>query len=368
MASSTADRIYFKGLNGIRAIAALSVVIVHTGQYLYLFGLQPDERYKWHWQSYAVTLFFVLSGYLITYLLLEEKARTTTIFLRGFYLRRILRIWPLYYLIVIITVILHEFYPATGIPEVPASSLIMYAFLLANVVLVMGTALTPLGPLWSIGVEEQFYALWPLIIKKSSNVARMLWMVIVIYLAVKVAIIPLHNQQLSALVAETRIDCMAIGGLGAVLLRQRGTLLRYLYSNIAQLLCWAIVVYSTMYRPIHIRSTINHELYSVVFIIIILNVSTNKASLINLELPIFDFMGKISYGLYMYHLLIIFLMSTALKPYLSQVWSCNVLIYVSVIALTTIAAYFSYHYFELPFLNIKERYAVVLSQSSGETN
>lgn len=366
MASSTADRIYFKGLNGIRAIAALSVVFVHTGQYLYLFGLQPAERYKWHWQSYAVTLFFVLSGYLITFLLLEEKARTATIFLRGFYLRRILRIWPLYYLIVVLTVILHTFFPATGIPEISTSSLFLYAFLLANVVLVIGTIATPLGPLWSIGVEEQFYALWPMIIKKSSNVAKMLWIVIAVYFAIKVAIIPLHNQQVSALVAETRIDCMAIGGLGAVLLRQRGALLGYVYSRTAQLLCWAILVYSALYKPIHIRSTINHELYSFVFIIIILNVSTNKSSLINLELPVFDFMGKISYGLYMYHLLIIFLLSTALKPYLSPVWSCYALIYVSVIALTTIAAYFSYHYFELPFLNMKERFAVVLSQSSGE--
>lgn len=364
MASTSADRIYFKGLNGIRAIAALSVVIVHTGQYLYLFGLQPAERYKWHWQSYAVTLFFVLSGYLITYLLLEEKARTTTISLRGFYLRRVLRIWPLYYLIVILTVILHEFCPATGIPEVPASSLVLYAVLLANVVLVMGAPVTPLGPLWSIGVEEQFYALWPLIIKNSSNVARMLWMVIAVYLSIKIAIIPLHNQQLSALVAETRIDCMAIGGLGAVLLRQRGKLLEYLYSKPAQLLCWGILVCSALYRPIHIRSTINHELYSIVFIIIILNVSTNKSSLINLELPIFDFMGKISYGLYMYHLLIIFMLSTALKPYLSHAWSSYALIYVSIVALSTIVAYFSYHYFELPFLNMKERFAVVLSQSS----
>jgi len=365
MSSPATDRIYFKGLNGIRAIAALSVVILHTGQYLYLFGLQPSQRYTWHWQSYAVTLFFVLSGYLITYLLLEEKDRTSTVFLRGFYLRRVLRIWPLYYLIVVITVVLHEFFPATGIPEIPAGSLVLYVFLLANVVLVTGTAVTPLGPLWSIGVEEQFYAIWPLIIKKSSNVARALWTIIVVYLALKVAVVPLHNQQISALIAETRIDCMAIGGLGAVLLRRRGRLLDLLYSRTVQILCWAVFVYSIAYKPVHIRSTINHELYSFIFMVIILNVSTNKSSIINLERPVFDFLGKISYGLYMYHLLIIFLLSAALKHFIGHSGPYVSLIYVSVLTLTTVVAYLSYHYFELPFLTMKERFTVVFSQSSG---
>lgn len=367
MATLSTKKIHFKGLNGIRAIAALIVVVLHTGQYLAFFGLKEFEQYKSHWQGYAVTLFFVLSGYLITYLLIEEKTRTNTISLKGFYMRRILRIWPLYYLIIFITVSLHFLSPATGIPQVPAVQLSLYAFLLANFALIAGNVVTPLGPIWSIGVEEQFYALWPIIIKKSDNIVRMLCSVIAIYLAIKAAVIPLGNVQISTLVAETRIDCMAIGGLGAVILRENGRLLHFMYSKGVQLFCWLLFVYSTVFKPVHVMTSINHELYSIIFITIILNVSSNNASLVNLEKPFFDFMGKISYGLYIYHLLVIFLLGRVLKPFLSDVWPSYFAVYAGVVIVTIIMAYISYNYFELPFLKVKERFSVIQSQASGKS-
>lgn len=366
MTTPPVGKIYFKGLNGIRTIAALIVVVIHTGQYLELFGLQSSEYYKWHWQSYAVTLFFVLSGYLITYLLLEEKVRTNTVSLQGFYMRRILRIWPLYYLIIIITVGLHLFFPSTGIPQIPATPLALYAFLLANFALILGTTITPLTSLWSIGVEEQFYALWPIIIKKSTNVVRALWIIIIVYLVIKAAVIPLGSKQISSLVAETRIDCMAIGGFGAVILRENGRILKLIYSQTSQILCWILFFYSTIYKPVHVMTSINHELYSVVFMIIIVNVSTNRATLVNLENPFFDFMGKISYGLYIWHMLIIFLLSRVLKPFIFNSWPSYAIVYAGVVLLTTITAYLSYLYYELPFLNVKEKFSVVLSQASKE--
>jgi len=357
----TADRIYFKGLNGIRAIAALTVVVIHTGQYLYLFDLPPSPRYQWHWQSYAVTLFFVLSGFLITYLLLEEKKRTATVSLKGFYLRRILRIWPLYYLIVIGVVVAAEFLPALAFPSISPKQLALYAFLLANVASVTGTVATPLTPLWSIGVEEQFYAIWPVIIKKSGNALRALLGVILLYLAVRAVCTLAGSQALNALVAETRIDCMAIGGVGALLLREKSKLLSYLYSYPAQLLCWGIFFYSSLWKPFHIMSSIDHELYSVIFAIIILNVGTNPRTLVNLENPLFDFLGKISYGLYVYHMPIIFLLRALLKSSFGLApvaW----LVYVLVLGGTVVAAYLSYRFFELPFLRSKDRFSIVLSQ------
>jgi len=361
----TTGRIYFKGLNGIRAIAALVVVVAHTGQYLTLFGLPPSDYYRWHWQSFAVTLFFVLSGYLITFLMLEEKARTATISLRGFYLRRIFRIWPLYYLIIFITLCLYQFFPMSGVPQIPAAPLACYTVLLANVAMHLQVAVTPLSPLWSIGVEEQFYALWPVIMKKSASAVRMLLLVIGVYLTVKAAVIPLKSDLITALVAETRIDCMAIGGFGAVILRENGRLLRYIYSRFAQAFCWLLFLYSTLYKPVHIMSSIDHEFYAVTFMIIILNVSTNDATMVNLEKPWFDFMGKISYGLYIYHMMAIFLLSAVTKQLVSPTWQCYFLIYAGVLSLTTITAYLSFRYFELPFLKIKDRFSVVLSQASG---
>src|SRR5262245_16271974 len=104
MTATLTDRIYFRNLNGLRFIAALLVIIHHIEQLKYIFGM-PNNFSSSFVQiigELGVILFFVLSGFLITYLLLEEEKRTDTIAVRNFYLRRILRIWPLYFLIVII--------------------------------------------------------------------------------------------------------------------------------------------------------------------------------------------------------------------------------------------------------------------------
>ena len=96
------EKIHLPGLNGIRAIASLMVVLAHFTQ---IFGITMGfSFYLYKDGGIAVTLFFVLSGYLITYLLLLEKHKFKKIDLKAFYLRRILRIWPLYYLIIILGV------------------------------------------------------------------------------------------------------------------------------------------------------------------------------------------------------------------------------------------------------------------------
>src|SRR5262249_49570443 len=97
--------VYFPALNAIRAYAAIAVLIAHAEQIQRLLGISTDNGlYAWlgpHFPNApdSVTLFFVLSGFLITYLLLVEKQRTGTVAVGKFYARRCLRIWPLYYLV-----------------------------------------------------------------------------------------------------------------------------------------------------------------------------------------------------------------------------------------------------------------------------
>src|SRR5688572_17546909 len=97
------NRIHLPGLNGIRAIAALAVIFSHIGLSLHQFGLKslPDIDLA----GYGVTIFFALSGFLITYHLLIEKQRFERVNIRQFYIRRILRIWPLYYLYIALVII-----------------------------------------------------------------------------------------------------------------------------------------------------------------------------------------------------------------------------------------------------------------------
>ena len=96
--------IHFPNLTGLRFIAALVVLIHHVEQYRSIYG----KTNYWNNSTIrllgeeGVTLFFVLSGFLITYLLLAEKANVGTILIKQFYVRRILRIWPLYFLVVVL--------------------------------------------------------------------------------------------------------------------------------------------------------------------------------------------------------------------------------------------------------------------------
>ena len=97
--------IYFTGLNGLRFFAAIAVVITHIELIKYQSGYSDiwrNNKLIFELGSLGVIFFFVLSGFLITYLLLKEKSVTQTVAVKKFYLRRILRIWPLYYLIVLL--------------------------------------------------------------------------------------------------------------------------------------------------------------------------------------------------------------------------------------------------------------------------
>jgi peptidoglycan/LPS O-acetylase OafA/YrhL len=151
------DNVYFPGLNGLRAIAAIAVVLSHIDQCSYLFGLKSIGFCNSGIASDGVTLFFVLSGFLITFLLLKEKKVSSNINIRNFYIRRVLRIWPIYYTVIIVTCFLLGYVPTIGYKRqtlIPSISL--FALMMANISYVL-YCFTSLAPLWSVGVEEQFY-------------------------------------------------------------------------------------------------------------------------------------------------------------------------------------------------------------------
>lgn len=113
----------------------------------------------------GVEFFFVLSGFLISYLLFVEKQLKNKIDVFSFYLRRVLRIWPLYFLTLLIGFFIFPFILfLLGIPYEESSSLFMYSVFLANFDNIsFGVANGILGVQWSVAVEEQFYLVWPLL-------------------------------------------------------------------------------------------------------------------------------------------------------------------------------------------------------------
>lgn len=139
-------------LDGLRGVAILLVVAEHTFGHL----LRPLTG------NYGVYIFFVLSGFLITTLLLKEKVRTGTISLRNFYIRRFLRIFPVAYLYIFVLVILN-FLLHLGIP---AASFIRPALYLQNTTIIDAPA-AHMSHYWSLSIEEQFYLLFPFFIWRN---------------------------------------------------------------------------------------------------------------------------------------------------------------------------------------------------------
>lgn len=351
--------VYFPGLNGIRAIACLMVFFTHFNQNADKFGI--TSAYDSGFGPYGVTLFFVLSGYLITYLLLSEKNKTGGIHVGKFYLRRIYRIWPLYYTCILIAVIFYSFIEPSTFSLQRWST---YLFFVPNLAYALAIDISIITPLWSVGVEEQFYLMWPWVLRKSNNVLMRLVIAALVYNAIKLLLRVVDNGQWYSLVWITRIDCMVIGGIGAWLVYyQRQAILKLFYNVFVQVAAIGVFLFS-FYKLIHISTLFDHQIYALFFLVLILNVSTNKSSLIKLDNRVFDFVGKISYGVYMYHMIILLFAIHYLSDFFKSSHLPYLAVFGIILAVVLLVAYLSYNFLEAWFLKLKSRFAVVKSVNS----
>lgn len=362
-----AATIYFPGLNGLRAIAALIVLVWHVDQYIELFDLQAYGFYLNKMAEHAVDLFFVLSGFLITYLLLLEKEQAGIIRLKKFYLRRILRIWPLYYLALLISLIF-IYFGIVPLPNNISFSVLCYTFLLANLAYILKINIKSITPLWSVGVEEQFYLLWPNIVQRTRQYVKVFIAVYIFYILLKIFFYLLLTPQSAVFrfIDVTRINIMCMGAVGAVLYYRQNSYLKHLYRKEVQLIAWGILIASCIYSPIHIRPFFDADINAFIYLILILNVATNPNTLVVLENPYISLLGKISYGIYVYHLIIIYLFAYICKQ---LAFSPNYLtILITVLITTLIVAYCSYQYFEKAFLRLKINHMIVKSSNEAPSS
>lgn len=355
---------HLKGLNGIRAIAAICVLLAHTNDFIVRYSI-PALNINGGMAEYGVTMFFVLSGFLITYLLLNEKKATSSISIKKFYMRRILRIWPIYYLIILVTLLLFQYLPEIGAPLEKGESILLYSFFAANIAYGLNLTFTTLTPLWSVGVEEQFYLFWPLLVRKSKNILTALIGVIVVYTLAKFLLRYFENGIWYKIIWMLRIDCMAIGGIGAYLLINKKKGINFFFYPAVEIVTWLVIFYSIIRGPIHVLTFIDHDLYAIVFLSAILNVSSNPRKIINLENKWMDFIGRISYGIYVYHMLVICVLTHFLKSYVSTTPASYLLIFFLTISITLLLAFLSYEFFEKKFIGMKEKFSVIKSRNSA---
>lgn len=368
------DRIYFPGLNGLRFLAAFSVILFHLEQMKGEIGLPNFGELPLlvNMGKKGVGLFFVLSGFLITYLLLAEIKKTRTVDVKGFYIRRILRIWPLYYLIVIWAFfVFPNLFDVSFINGLTSANffpqLTLFALLLPNVAKLFYPMVAGASQAWSVGVEEQFYLLWPLILRKGKNVVPQLLLGIVILkplveAALFVCASAMHLPALNTLYNFSKIfaiEQMAFGGLGAWLLaEQKTTALKWIHHPATQILNFGLLFVVVAFKlkiPF-----VNHHVDALAFTILIMNVAANPHSFLKLENALCNFMGNISYGLYMYHTTVIALALKAMRHSLNGA-TYNFIYYVVVISGTILVSYVSHRFFEQRFLKLKDRFSVIRS-------
>jgi peptidoglycan/LPS O-acetylase OafA/YrhL len=369
---------YFPGLNGLRLIAASMVVISHIEAFKKKAGYlsASDNPIISSLGPQGVSIFFVLSGFLITYLLLSEKRNFEKINLRKFYIRRILRIWPLYFLILLLGFFVLPLTSLGSFLESPYESfslkLILCIGLLPNIVYNYFGHILLIGPLWSVGAEEQFYLIWPNVIntlkKKIKIKPILISFIFILILKVTSNLIFKHNDVFGlpnslfkifkTLCYLLKYDLMIIGGLFAYLVYQQHKTLKILFSNNWQIVCLFSLIPMWFLQPqlYGIEDTLLGILYGSV----IINLACNPASIFKLENKFFNFGGKISYGIYMFHSLFIAIGIHLFSDQLN-LWTGSILLYLFSFGATILIAHYSYRYFEKPILRYKEKFMVVKS-------
>ena len=370
---------YFKGLNALRFFAAYLVVIHHAEQIRMKYGLFNLKEYSlFNNGGIAVTFFFVLSGFLISYLLFKESDITNTISVKKFYFRRILRIWPLYFLIVIIGIIflpyILDFIGYSYSIPYSFNDVILYYILFSPFMVNIFYGHHLLEPLWSIGVEELYYIVWAPLFKFLRNYILPIIILIIFVrsLLMYASFLGYFDPVIRRLIKMLRFEAMAIGGLGAYLIYNYSSILtHFLFSRLSQFLLIIfvllrifafklLVAQSVVFNFLFTTPVISQLVIMIIFAWLIINISLNPKSIVRLDNKILNFLGNISYGIYMYHMLVIFGIVVFFKQYLliMNSFPSSIIFYLLLTTLVIIVSYLSKRFFEDYFLSFKKRFRI----------
>lgn len=357
------------GLDTLRALAALFVVLGHIPMNQAGAGLPAPAWGAFFFRGQpAVLFFFTLSGFLITYLLLLERRRTGTISVRRFYLRRVLRIWPLYFAVVALGLVVYKvLLPWLGIPH-PAdyavgTAVLLYVCFLPNLM----NALTPVGgilnPLWSIGIEEQFYLGWaPAVRRGARHLPWICLAVFAVFFGVFVASTAnvFGTARAKLFTGQLKFHFMAAGAFAAWLLHTRperllaGWVFR---SRAAQGLLLAAVAAYYFVGFVPGVAILEEALQVFLYAWLVLNTAANPRRIVGFTSRPLARLGVISYGIYMLHMPAVYATSALFRA--TTFWHGHLVAYlVAYYALafgsTLLLAALSYRFFERPFLRLKD--------------
>src|SRR3569833_397642 len=346
------EKLYFPSLTGLRAIAAFCVLFTHVERYRISAGRSAmlGAPFNSFIGGLAVTFFFVLSGFLITSLLLREKDRSGTIAVLPFFWRRALRIWPLYYTTLGAGYLISVFVIRDTESNIFRNGLLLNALLLPNVAFALSVIPEIIVQLWSVGTEEQFYFVWPFLVRRMTvqQLTKIFLAIIASWFIAGMLVHFFGNYTMRALVFRTRIDCMAIGGLlaMAVLYKDRpGTWMELCHRAVRHRMTGILGIagFVVLLAASHRSQVSIYQLYAVLFGVLIDRVSGHPGGW--LESAPLKYLGKISYGIYLLHHFMVYLVFMGM-PFVLKIpgaWG-DLTIFVSASLLTVLTGAFSYKF------------------------
>lgn len=362
----------FPGFDSLRAYAALFVVVGHIPMNQASLGLPSPAPAAFFFRGApAVSFFFTLSGFLITYLLLDEQQRQGRIDVRAFYLRRVLRIWPLYFATIAFGLFFYNaLLPWLGIPYRVEYSLglaiVLYLFFLPNLINSLYTVGGLLNPSWSIGIEEQFYLAWaPALRRWHHRLPRLAATVLAVSFAGFLVnrLNPFHLAEMVKFFDQLKFHFMAAGALAAWAVRQRREALLALPVFKHGWLQWALGLFLAQYFLVDLWPMpwwLEELVQLGLFTWLLIEVGVNPRRRMPLENRFAEWLGTISYGIYMLHMIAIYFTSWLFKNsqwWVGSTWLYHLGYYGLAVALTILLSYLSFRFFEGPLLALKTRLA-----------
>jgi peptidoglycan/LPS O-acetylase OafA/YrhL len=357
---------YRPALDGVRGISILAVMWLHGSQLWVGRG-----------GFLGVDIFFVLSGFLITTLLIQEWEQNASISFRTFYIRRGLRLMPPLFVLIAVCLVVAAIYPA---PDgfVAKSKLILVAlFYLTNWLPVYPV----LGHTWSLGIEEQFYIVWPFLLFLLLR-SRLNRHAVVLIMLGGVAVIAGHravlwyhgaNGMRLYIGLDTRADSLLIGGIIGALIswdlipRERWLLRALRVFTVLSIFAIAYLMITLSFLSWFLFVG-GHTLFAVMVAGVIINLFYAPLNLITnvLEFSALRWFGRLSYGLYLWHLPVYLAYDFLFPTFPVRSYKLSIFVPFGIkFTLAVLVATVSFYVIERPALRLKKRFRAQSSRNES---
>ena len=366
----------FKHLDALRGVMAIYITVVHFKIFFYFNKTKQFDLARFaaifELGQIFMTVFFVLSGFLITYILLSEKERNQTINFKRFYLRRAFRILPMYYLAIILM-----YYLYSGVCQHPdiynyklcnelTERTSYYVFMIPNWALVIDKSLPHISNFWSIGAEEQFYLAWPFVLLFSRNYLRTFFTIYLVYcfLLITSYILRWHYDgnefflHIAKIVDSTRFGAFAFGGCIAYIslsykdIDFTQKIHAFITKKRIQWVC-LILPFIINFIPNEHVVFLKHIIVIPCCAVVIYNLAMNEQVIFKIDNKILNYLGKITYSVYILNQIVI---DIAIKICFGAKIHEKLIIFLFSMISLFVLSMISYHLIEKPFMKLRRRF------------